>query len=388
MIMRILIFLSGLLIHGFCLAAAVYVDPATDEKHFPKTRNLLFLKPDQQTATYRNIAKVFGTRKISAGPDVYPLLRSPVDFSDFTYRIGDETRTIDDFIDSSNIVGLIVVKDDRILFERYAAGNTEDSVWVSFSIAKSVTSMLLGAAIRDGYIKSVDEKVSHYLPALKGSSYDQASIKNVLQMASGTQWNEDYGDPNSDVANTPQGEQLLEYLGAKKRVAPPGDKFNYNTGETNLIGALIRAAIGRNLAPYLTEKIWKPFGMESDANWLIETEGGGELGGCCINATLRDYARIGIFAMKGGQLRDGTEVLADNWMRDSTTPSKGYQGYGYLWWLFGEEIFGGLGIFGQSIFIDPKKNAVIVTHSAWSNAGDSTYRQNRAEFIRAMLETL
>ena len=138
--------------------------------------------------------------------------------------------------------------------------------------------MLVGAAIRDGFIQSVDEKVTDYLPRLKGSAYDQTRIRDVLQMASGVAWDETYGDSNSDVGSYPSQDvvRMFEYLGAKEQVAEPGEEFNYNTGETDLVGALVRAATGNNLATYLTHKIWNPVGMEADANWATHGEGGSE----------------------------------------------------------------------------------------------------------------
>ncbi|HEY5644516.1 MAG TPA: serine hydrolase, partial [Pseudomonadales bacterium] len=147
-----------------------------------------------------------------------------------------------------------------------------------------------------------------------------------------------------------------------------GDKFNYNTAETNLAGTLLRSAIGNNLSTYLSEKIWTPFGMEADAYWQLTEPGGGEFGGCCISATLRDYGRIGLFALHGGKLADGTAVLADGWMGDSVAPSKGFDGYGYFWWLYPGAVYEATGIFGQGIYIDPARNVVIALHSAREHA--------------------
>ena len=158
-------------------------------------------------------------------------------------------------------------------------------------------------------------------------------------------------------------------------VAEPGAVFNYNTGETNLVGEILRAAIGNNASTYLTHKIWQPYGMESDANWLLGGIGGGETGGCCISATLRDYARIGLFAMNGGLLADGTRVLPRDWMTASTSPSKGAAYYGYLWWLNQNE-YAARGIFGQQIFVDPKSRVVIAAHSNAVTAVNSDYHKH------------
>jgi hypothetical protein len=180
-----------------------------------------------------------------------------------------------------------------------------------------------------------------------------------------------YADPESDVNKvTWDTLGLNEYLRDKPRAAAPGEKFNYNTAEANLVGTLLRSAIGNNLSTYLSEKIWKPFGMEFDANWALTELGGGEFGGCCINASLRDYGRIGLFAMGNGLLADGAQVLTESWMAESITSSKGNPGYGYLWWLYEDETYRASGIFGQAIYINTKENIVIAMHSARSEASN------------------
>jgi CubicO group peptidase (beta-lactamase class C family) len=292
-----------------------------------------------------------------------------MELGDVKIRHYGEVRTTDEFFRTQNVAGLLVIKSGNIVYERYGLGNTENSRWISFSVAKSVVSLLVGAAIRDGYIKSVDERVTDYLPRLKASSYDQSTIRSVLQMSSGVVWNEDYADPNSDVNTATWSTlRLYEYLRNKGRDARPGEKFNYNTAETNLVGTLLRSAIGNNLSTYLSEKIWQPFGMEADAYWNLTEPGGGEFGGCCINATLRDYGRIGLFALRDGRLADGRRVLPEDWMRASTTPSQAYGGYGYLWWLRSGGAFNASGVFGQGIYINPEEDVVIAIHSARANA--------------------
>ena len=204
-------------------AEAPYLDPADDEKNLGPPQNSLFWTPVQQVAGYRNMEKVFPTRKINASGSPYPLPYEKVGLSDVLIRHEDTVLTTDEYFTRQNVAGLLVIKNGNIVYERYGLGNTENSKWVSYSVAKSVVSMLVGAAINDGYIKSVDEKITDYLPRLKGSSYDQATIGNVLQMSSGVQWNEDYADPDSDV-NSAVWETvgLYEYLRNKPRDSQPG----------------------------------------------------------------------------------------------------------------------------------------------------------------------
>lgn len=374
--MRIYRIVTTFCLLGYMLtvnAAAPYMDPADDSKHFGSPYNVLFWTPEEQVAGYRNSDKIFPTRTIETGDSVLPLPYELLELGNVEIEFNQASMTVDEYFTKQSVVGLLVIKDGQILYERYGLGNDENSRWISYSVAKSVVSMLIGAAIKDGYIASVDEKVTEYLPRLKGSSYDQSSIANLLQMASGVQWNEDYADPESDIARARWDTiSLYEFLRDKARADEPGEVFNYNTAETNLAGTLLRSAIGNNLATYLSEKIWRPFGMESEATWNLTEPGGGEFGGCCINATLRDYGRIGLFAMANGRLADGTEVLPSGWISESITPSKGYDGYGYFWWLMGEGVYSARGIFGQGIYINPEENVVIALHSARPDASNKT----------------
>jgi CubicO group peptidase (beta-lactamase class C family) len=343
----------------------------SDLENLGRLENEFFWSFEQKIASYRNMDKIAWTRRVPAGEFVYPLPKAEVDLGIIPFDFDNRHWTIDEFIEQTNVTGFIVVKDGVIVYERYLHGNTEASRWNSYSITKSITSLLIGAAIGDGYIDNVDEMVSDYLPRLKGSSYDQSSIRNLLQMASGVEWTEDYADTNSDINSIPwKTLDAFEYLRHKPRAAGPGEVFNYNTAETNLVGDLLRSAVGNNLSTYLSEKIWKPFGMEHEAYWELTEPGGGEFGGSSLNATLRDYARIGIFALENGVLPDGSRVLPEDWMSESTRPSSSNSNYGYSWWLFNDGRFAANGIFGQRIEIDPVNNIVIAMHSA-RNAADN-----------------
>jgi len=358
----------------FCLhtsvwAEAPYIDPADDEKYFGPPEAELFWTLEQKVSGYRNMDKISWTRTVPAGGDVFPLPTDLRELGGVEINTDQVSMTVDEYVRKQNVAGLIVVKNGTVVYERYELGNTRESRWLSYSVAKSVTSLLVGAAIKDGYIRSVDEPVTDYLPRLRNSAYDRSSIRNVLQMASGVEWTEVYDDPQADINTvTWPTLELYEFLRNKPRAAAPGEVFNYNTGETNLVGTLVRAAIGNNLSTYLSEKIWKPFGMEYDAYWVLSEEGGGEFGGSSLNATLRDYARIGLFALRNGRLRNGDTALPDGWMAESTTPSAANAEYGYLWWLDSAGDYSASGIFGQGIYINPNTNLVIAVHSAREHA--------------------
>ncbi len=352
--------------------------------------SVLFWSQDDRQVGFRHMPGLNPARRIEAGASPFPLRGAPVDLGAVRYEVDSGDFGMADYLADPAHMGLIVVRGDEILFEDYSGGNNEESIWISFSVTKSVTSMLIGAAIRDGFIGGVDELVIDYLPRLRGSGYERASIRNVLNMASGVRWNEDYADPGSDVANAgaANGVALADYLATLPAESAPGEVFNYNTGETNLVGEILRAAIGNNASTYLSHKIWRPFGMEYDAWWTLGEAGGGELGGCCISATLRDYARLGLFAMGGGKLRDGTPVLPENWMMASTEPSVGNDGYGYLWWLFGDEGYAARGIFGQLIRVFPDDGLVIAVHGNAEAAVGTDFHYHQYALVDAIRDFL
>ncbi len=346
---------------------------------------ILFLQGEEKILAFRNAKEISHTRIVSASPSPLLLPTAKKPLSEFSFSANEQSYNLDAIFKRLNIAGLIAVKDGEVLLERYALGNNEKSRWISFSVAKSVVSLLYGVAVKDGYITNLDAAVTDYLPQLNDSAYAKASIRDLLQMASGVAWNEDYADPQSDVADANYATlPLYEHLRRKEQVAEPGERFNYNTAETNLAGTLLRSAIGNNLSTYLQNKIWQPFGMEDDAYWQLTEPGGGEFGGCCINATLRDYARIGLFALSNGRLADGTRVLPDTWMAESTAPSPAFDGYGYFWWLLGDGSYQAMGIFGQGIYINPKTNTVIAIHSAREQADNEEDWALQDAFLQAL----
>jgi len=357
----------------------------------PKT--ILFWNTEEKLYGFKNMKEIFPTSLIEKSDSPYPLTYDLINIENLTYNYKDKKYSIEDFIQAFKVAGLIVIRDGKILHESYNFGNNEESRWVSFSVTKSVTSMLLGAAIKDGFINSVKEPLVSYLPQLKGSHYEDVSIEQILHMSSGVAWNEDYNDPKSDVsiASALNSSKLYDYLSSLGASSKPGSKFNYNTAETNLIGGLVRSAIGNNLSGYLEKKIWKPFGMEFDANWLLDYDYNLELGGCCISATLRDYARIGIFALNNGILKNKINILPEKWMEQSTTPSPNLEYYGYQWWLDGSDYnsFYADGIFGQFIWIDPDSKTIVVMHSARDYAGVNQYvAGHRLSFMSSLLEAI
>ena len=380
------------------LLSSVVINPSLhsstssyDEVLSPK--NILFWNTEQKLHGFKSMEDIFPTRLIRKSKNPYPLTYEPRSLDGLTYKYKGKKYSLEDYIQAFKVAGLIVIRDGKILYESYNFGNNEQSKWVSFSVTKSVTSMLLGAAIKDGFINSVNDPIISYLPQLKNSHYDRVSIKQILHMSSGVDWNEDYNDPSSDVsiASAYNSLKLYNYLRTLGTSSEPGAKFNYNTAETNLIGGLVRSATSYNLSNYLEQKIWQPFGMEFDAYWVLDYDHKEELGGCCINATLRDYARIGIFAMNNGILENGINVLPREWMQQSTSPSPNLEYYGYQWWLDGSNYnsFYADGIFGQFIWIDPDSKTVVAMHSAREDADVSSYAGgHRLNFMISLFQEI
>jgi CubicO group peptidase (beta-lactamase class C family) len=367
--------MNAAFVRSVCLGLLSALSLALPCNASEQVTRLLFAPQAERRAAFPKIAEGSPARTVHAGGQPSPLPPADRPLAALRYEVAGATHTLAEFLAMPGTIGIIVVQHGRVLLEHYADGHDRHTPWISFSVAKSVTSMLLGAAIHDGYIASVSEPVSHYLPRLRGTAYEGVTIEQVLHMASGVAWNEDYADPESDVAQAgdANGVALVQYLRTLARNHAPGTVFNYNTAETNLIGEVLRAAIGNNASTYLEHRIWQPFGMESDATWLLGAPGGGETGGCCINATLRDYARIGLFALSDGVLADGTRVLPAGWMEASTTPSQSNGSYGYQWWLLDDDAYAARGIFGQRIVVDPPQELVIAMHGNAPSAVGSVF---------------
>ena len=349
--------------------------------------NVLLYPTSDRRVAFAHINAWMPTRPLFAAESPYPL-STEIDRSlaDVSYQVAGETFSVRDFLAREPLMGIAVVEGDTIRLEHYAEDHNPESVWISFSVTKSFTSTLIGAAIKDGFINSIEDRVETYLPRLKGSAYGAVSIKNILQMSSGVAWNENYTDPNSDVskAGSLQGVALTDYLGALPQNHAPGTVFNYNTAESNLLGEVLRAAIGNYATDYMNAKVWQGFGMEHAGNWMQSAPFAGETGGCCISASIRDYARLGIFVKKGAVNATGESLVPEGWMKEATSPSKGYAGYGYKWWLEANGAYAASGIFGQGIYIDPQRDVVISLHSNAPAAVDTNYHAHADAVIKAL----
>ncbi|HIJ81431.1 MAG TPA: serine hydrolase [Desulfuromonadales bacterium] len=335
------------------------------------------LFPEKAVRTYSNTDKIFPTRIVKSGGKPSPLQFSDTQIKALSFTSAGKTYDLPDYVALNRNVGLLVLKDGKIAFEHYDYGITPKTRWMSMSVAKSFVSTLVGAAVKDGFIASINDPVTKYLPQLKGSAYEQASVRDVLMMSSGVKWDETYVDPKSDrrkllelqIASNKEG-AIFDIMKTLPKATEPGKKFNYNTGETVLIGEIVQAATKMHLADYLSKKIWIPLGMEDDGLWWLDSPNGHEVGGSGLLATLRDFARFGQFILNGAQI-DGKKIVPDWWLADATSakPIEGVpnpNGYGYQFWTIKaapgsihDGAFMGRGIHGQYLYINPKYNVVI-----------------------------
>lgn len=378
---------AGALLLTFVAIQSQAESPEFNDRDLTGEAGILFWGPDQQVYGFPRLAELYPTRSIQGQevPLQLPIRLSNLDA--FSYSYAEQIHTVDSHMQSERTAGLLVIQNGEIKVERYGLEHHANAPWVSFSVTKSVVSMLFGAAVKDGYIASIDDPVSDYLPVFEDSPYADVSIKHILQMASGVAWNEDYADPASNIVNLP-GEEMagFKYMRNLPRVAKPGTVFNYNTGETNIAGAILRKAVGKNLSDYASEKVFLPGGISNTANWLLGAPNGNEFAGCCISANLRDYGRIGLFALQNSQASSPSSPLAPNWMQQSTTPSPGYDGYGFFWWLTDSGVYSAQGVFGQYIFVDANRDLVIVLQSAWPEAWNTDLENRALSFIGALAD--
>jgi CubicO group peptidase (beta-lactamase class C family) len=324
----------------------------------------------------------FRTDWVRKGSDTYPLKEPTKQFS-LKYALRGGNYSLDDYFRRNFVTGFLVLHDDQIVLEKYFHGAGQNSRFVSQSVGKSIVSILFGAAVSDGAIKSVDDPVVKYLPYLSNSGYRDVTIKNLLEMSSGVDYSEDYTDPKSGAAligaalvtGDPTFKDFATSIGST--ATKPGTQFNYQSVNTQVLGLLLERVTGKRLNQYAEEKLWKKIGAQSDAFFYRAQKQPDTCAFACFNATVRDYARVGLMMMRGGTLGN-KRVLPPSWVHDSTTPGAEYlepkppdahpqQGYAYQWWIpYGHEgVFNAEGIYGQSIYVSPTRHVVIVQTSAW-----------------------
>jgi len=362
--------------------------------------------PGTEVATMSHSETVFPVNRVARGGAVKGFEKSDRVLPKIQFKGGDATGNekldLYDYLAGGRVAGLLILKDGKVVLEDYELGAGPETRWASFSMAKSVSSTLVGVALEQGLIASIDDPVTKYVPALKGGAYDGVSVRQVLLMSSGVRWNETYTDPSSDrrklLELQLQGKPgvIVGYMKSLSRAGAAGTIWKYSTGESFLIGAVLEGATHKPLAQYLSESLWSRLGMEQDATWWLESPGGMGLSGSGLGATLHDYGRFGQFVLDGGVI-DGKHVVPEGWFKEAgrahVMGGKSVD-YGYFWWPLpkGDPIhadaFQAIGIFGQHMYINPREKVVIVVLSARSKPDPSWSMVSDEDFFAAVTRAL
>jgi CubicO group peptidase (beta-lactamase class C family) len=324
----------------------------------------------------------------------------------FWYTLDGRRYNSNEYLKRQRVMGLLVIKDGRIVLERYQYDRNESNRFQSESMAKSVTALLVGIAIAEGHIKSVDDLAKQYVPELVGHPYGETSIRHLLQMSSGVKYSLDYTGSDDEAILIrgsagnlgPGGVSTVMPFRNNKRIYEPGKKFQYGSCQTQVLGLVLRQAIGKSLADYLSEKIWQPMGAESDASWQID-KSGQEAAFCCLGATLRDFGRLGMLLANDG-VANGKQIVPQEWVREATQPTPGYPhlkpgvdhpyfGYGYQFWVFpgSKRRFALQGTRGQAIFVDPELRLVMVQTAVWKSLIHPESHRERDALWRGIVAT-
>jgi CubicO group peptidase (beta-lactamase class C family) len=346
---------------------------------YPLGNRSSFFRLPYLVGSHSHLDEIFEARVVRRAERPSALARA-ASVPEITYTFQGTTRTLDDYLSRHPTTGLLVARGDTIFVERYQYGRNDRQRLTSWSMAKTITAMLVGIALAEGRIRAVDDPAERYVPGLAGTEYGRTSLRHLLQMSSGVKFVEKYtGDDDvTELARRTFGRVRPGGLEAVKpfneREAPAGTRFSYASVETQVLGLVLRAATGRPVAAYLEEKIWQPMGAEADATWLVD-DTGQEATYCCVNAVLRDWARLGLLLAHDGRWRH-RQLIPAEWVQAATTVAADqphlrprvatpFFGYGYQVWIMPGErrMFALLGVRGQSIYVDPASRLVMV-HTA------------------------
>lgn len=317
--------------------------------------------------------KKFPARKLEGSKQPFQFVSSNINSFNGKIKYNGNTVLLDEMLPKNNTVAFLIIRNDSILYENYFKNYTKESIVPSFSVAKSFTSALIGCAIEDGYIKSVQEPVTNYVPELKKNGFDKVQIKHLLQMTSGLKFNESYYNPLGDAATFYYGKRLRKATTKMKLAQAPGRSFKYQSGSSQLLGLILERSLGgKTITSYLQEKIWTPLQMESDASWSIDKKKNGlEKTFCCLNATARDMAKFGRLYLNEGNW-NGQQIIPKEWVKLSTrseVTEGGVDYYHYQWWIYRHgNHYAAVGFLGEYIYVVPSKNLIMVRLG--SNEGD------------------
>lgn len=353
------------------------------------------LDAEVNSLTFHNMDELFTTRTVPRSGVVWQLPRADHDL-DFTYTYRGSTYTPEQFLERSYTNALLVMKGGRILAEIYRNNTGPATRFIAFSMTKSITSLLIGCALEEQRIQSLDDPITRYLPELKPGGYNGVTIRQILQMRSGVDYEEryDFANPGTAARNHEQAlvKNIVRFADAArtiKRKHPPGQVWQYKTLDAAVLGWLLeRVSGGSTVAAYTAQRLWEPLGAEADAYYIMDGAPGigREFSGAGFNATLRDFARVGLMVLNGGEA-NGRRIISSDWIRESTRPTPAGApgpGYGYQWWMVGNPgSFQALGLQGQYMYIDPATRTVIVKLSYFPPGGDQAASEETTAFFAA-----
>jgi len=389
-----------------CAGTELSTCPAPFDARLPDTHKMLTWGQTDRVVGFRNDYRSYTGDVFHHGKSV-PLSNAAKQLTDASYQVNGKTYNLQDYLKRENISGMLILKDGKVAWKYLGKGNTDTTLWTSRSVGKSVVATLVGIAIKQGKIHSLDDLVTQYEPDLKGSAWDGVTLKHLITHTSGMAWNEDYTDPKSDFSKLTECEAnpgtydcVRKLVSGLQRAHPAGQVWSYSSGGAWLLGDVLERATGMTLAANLEQNIWKPYGMANDGVWHAYTKGQHDVGAHGFNATLEDWGRFGEFILHNGVLPDGKQTLPDNWIAESSnwikakgSVSEEYPNgiYGYQWWngdvpanatnvkpgphTTVPPALWAQGIFGQMIMVNPAENLVIVQWATWPDAEPSPNAQ-------------
>ncbi|EMF7561349.1 serine hydrolase [Serratia marcescens] len=385
-----------------CAGTELSVCPAPFDAQLPDTHKMLTWSQSDRVIGFRNDYRNYAGDVFHHGNAV-PLLAAAKPLTDASYRVNGKTYSLQDYLQRQNVSGMLVLKDGKIAWKYLGQGNTDSTLWTSRSVGKSVVATLVGVAIKQGKINSLDDLITQYEPDLKGTAWDGVTLRQLITHTSGVAWNEDYTNPKSDFAQLTECEArpgtyacVRKLVAGLHRAHPAGQNWSYSSGGAWLLGDVLERASGMPLAAYLQQSIWQPYGMASDGVWHAYAKGQHDVGAHGFNSTLEDWGRFGEFILHNGTLPNGKQILpadwvaqSSNWTRAAGSVSAAHPDgiYGFQWWNNEVPVnaanvepapqaslkhsLWALGIFGQMIMVNQAENLVIVQWSTWPQAEPS-----------------
>ncbi|MFY7398097.1 serine hydrolase domain-containing protein [Enterobacter cloacae complex sp. IR53030] len=385
-----------------CNGTVLDTCPAPFDTKLPDAHTMLTWSQADRVVGFRNDYRNYAGDVFHHG-NASPLLAAEKPLTDARYQVNGKTYDLHDYLKRQNVSGMLVLKNGHVAYKYLGEGNTDSTLWTSRSVGKSVVSALVGVAIKEGKIHSLDDLITQYEPDLKGTAWDGVTLRQLITHTSGVAWNEDYTNPGSDFAKLTECEAkpgtydcVRTLVKGLHRAHPAGENWSYSSGGAWLLGDVLERATGMTLAAYLEKSIWQPYGMASDGVWHAYSKGQHDVGAHGFNATLEDWGRFGQFILHNGTLPGGKQILPEGWVKQSSdwTQAKGSVSaahpkglYGYQWWNnevpvnathFAPKVdnslkgsLWALGIFGQMIMVNQKENLVIVQWSTWPQAEPS-----------------